>query len=371
MHWGFCMHTSSRTLLFAVLPALLVAACGGNGAIAPTTSVPPETTTTTVPATSTTVMATTTTVPMPEIETGPMPELPPASLTEDYGGPLTIETVCIDLEVSPVGIGAPESVRADLAQTFASMGVEVVDADCDLSLGVDLSAHRYSAEYENVGECFTGYDGGGDIVASAAGEQWDWGFGVAKPTSEFIIGDCDGDQAPPGGPVPASAWVPDFIDVFGDLFGPQGRVAAYLGLPEPLNVDVAPILQPEGVTYDALTAALYSDSPKETCRAARLIRELAEEFRSGGGWVPPSDDAADDDDEAVSAGPELLALVPYLIDRLIAAETEGWNCPHRDIEWALEVITDEDPDGGARGWAEWWLQTPEGQASIDEPSAGA
>jgi len=379
------MHITRRSFLLAVLFALLVTACGDNSGLAPMTTIPPESTTT-VPATTTTDPG-----PMPQIETGPIPAIPAASLTEDYGGPLPIETVCIELEINN-GIGDHEATAADLAAAFELIGVDVVGVDCDLSLGINMYGRRYSAEYESAGECFTGWEAGSDIVASVAGEEWDWSNAVAAPTSEFLVGDCTGDEAPPGGPVPTNGWVPDILDVFGDLFGSMGRVAARLNLPPlPPNGDEVERLQTDDVTYDVLTAALYGDSPEGICRAAGLVGQLAEDVRLGSEWVPPSDDEVvdndddealpDDDDEAADdddvsndgllpAGPELLALIPHLIDRLAAAEAQGWECTS-DIDLALRIITDEDPGRGARGWAEWWLQTPEGQASVSESTDDA
>jgi hypothetical protein len=362
-----------RLLLPLILLALLVGACSDNSALIATTTMPPETT-----------AETTTTVPLPQLA-GPVPQIPAASLTEDYGGPLPIETACITLEIDD-DIGDQAMVAADLTAAFSFIGIEVVDADCDLSLTVDMSGRRWSTDYENVGECFTGWEASGDIVASAGGDEWDWSWGVAFPAPEAVDA-CVGDETPPGGPVPAVAWVPDVLDVLGDLFGSPGRVSARLNMPYlPASGNEMRRLQPDAVTYDVLTAALYRDDPEDICRAADLIAQLAEDLRSGDyepsgdDEEPSGDDEAPPDEDAgpLPAGPELFALIPHLIDRLATSEVEGWDCGYSylqyDIEAALRIITDEDPGGGARGWAESWLQTPEGQASQDagedEPAGG-
>lgn len=330
-------------LVGLLLLTLGVAGCGSESGdqvtpIASTISQAPTTTTTTTPA------ATTTTIP--EFQVDPPSGLPPASLTEAFGGPVVIETACIDLDIAPRVID-PEELRLTLIDAFRFMGIGFVETDCDVRLSVSLQGGRYSARYGGgLEECFTGYTVEGDVAASASGfdEQWPVDVDYEPP---LTISNCGGDYEPPGGPVPRYQVYGPIGEAFEALVGPIGRIAIPFGSASFRVFDF--VGDPsDQVVLDALASGLYMDDPVDRCRVIEIIE----------GWDEPSG--------AEFERSDLMQLVPHLIatyldlveidyDTYLSGDDGLWNCDGQ-TESTLWRITLEDDLEGPAEWATWWLE---------------
>lgn len=324
-----------------LLVIALVAACGG------------ETATTTSMGTTTPETTTTTKAPFPEIDVGTIPAMPAAALSEDYGGPLPIQTACVDTQVTS-GVAEPGEIRDSLAVTLEFMSIDVVDSGCDLTFDIDLDGHRYSAQYEVVGQCYGGARLEGRIVASAAGQQWQWDVDVDREPPNQIL-ECEGNAAPPGGPIHPDYWQQQLADPLIALFGPLGQVA--FAAAETGQIDLDDQL-PDTVIYEILTAALHSDDPNDRCRAAVVVNTLVRDVHDV--------EAAAGNDTPWPQDPRLLALAPHLIDTYIELteidypelDSQPGDCEYSLVD-ALERMTGAYPGDSARIWAEWWLERGE------------
>lgn len=284
---------------------------------------------------------------------GTIPAMPAAVFSEEYGGPLLIETACVNTDLTS-GVADPGEIRESLAGTLGFIGIEVVDSGCDLTLDIDLDGHRQSAQYEVVGLCYGGAVLEGQIVASAAGETSVWDVDVDQEPPNQIL-ECEGDAAPPGGPIHPDYWQQQLADPLMALFGPLGQVA--FAAVETGQIDLNGEL-PDTVIYEILTAALHSDDPDNRCRAAAVVNALV-------GDVQDIEYAAGSDSHWPQ-DPQLLALAPHLIDTYIELteidypdpKPHGWSCENFLVD-ALEKMTGAYPGHTARIWAEWWLDRGE------------
>jgi hypothetical protein len=321
-----------------LLVVALVAACGGNTAAATSTvSTTQETTTTTAE-------------PFPEIEVGTIPAMPEAVLSEEYGGPLTIETACINTDVTS-GVAEPDEIRDSLTMALGFAGIDVVDSGCDLTFDIQLDGHRQSARYEVVGLCYGGAVLEGRIVVSAAGQTWQWDVDVDEgPPSQIL--ECEGDAAPPGGPINPYYWQQQLVDPLAALLGPLGEVA--FAAAATAQVDLHGEL-PDAAIYEILTAALHSENPEYRCRAVAVVNTLVQDVRD-----------VESGDSPWPQDPRLLALAPHLIDTYIelteidypGLDGQGGSCEYLLVD-ALERMTGAYPGHTARIWAEWWLERGE------------
>jgi len=181
--------------VLAVMALLLLAAsCGDNATTNDVTSVPPSSTTTTTVATTTTTMATTTTVATTTTALGatpwttvPDPGMPAVSLTEGFGGPRVVETLCLEVALTGTVTLDPISPE-DLAWTMEQMGVAVVDQGCDVTFAIEAHGERYSAEYVtsngSVITCFNGTELSAELSLSDGTEVlavWPASRSVAPP----------------------------------------------------------------------------------------------------------------------------------------------------------------------------------------------
>ncbi len=311
---------------------LAVAACGDGDA--PTATPAPTAAPATTAATSTTITTTTTLPLIPEIAVDPV-AMPTAVLTDEFGGGI-VETWC-EIEYVEMADG---TIVLDPVQTgiFRFLGIEHDRSDCDLALDDLLLAERYSAQYSGVGECFTGYRVQGDVVARTAAGEWRWPIDIDHEPPTIIHG-CDGDEEPPGGPVPFGVRVRPFHDPLVEMFGPLGGVAWAFGGTHFLDVGDEP---PDPVVYEALAAGLQAESPFTRCDTAEAVEGLA--YR-----MLDFEDLPDWD-----AG--LQTLVPYLIDTVVDLGTSGEGDDLCDLQLnnTLTFLTGRDL-WGAREWAEWWV----------------
>ncbi len=330
------------------LAALLLAlgSLAGCGSDADTiVSIPPTVTSSSTTSTSatTTTTATSTTSTLPEIEVEAPPEFPTAGLTEAYGGPLPIESVCLNLDVAPRVIDS-ELLRSALRDSFRFMGIEVVNADCDLDVDISLQGGRYSDNYAGLGECFTGYTIEGVIAASAAGQELSLPIDIDRETP-FTISGCRGDEEPPGGPVPRVKVDRAVAEALEALLGPIARLAIPFGSQGPRTFSFAGDSS-DLTVVDLLVSALYMDDPQDRCRVVEVA----------GGWEESSPGEA----------PDLMPLVPHLIatyldmveidyDTYLSGESGLWDCDG-NIEFALFGITRQDDLWGPAEWATWWME---------------
>lgn len=334
-----------------IVLAVLVAACGDDTADTPVpipTNASATTSTSFAAATTTVAHTTTSTWPeLPDIDVGPIPALPTATLTEDFGGPSPIATACIEIDVTE-DTGDPAEMSEALSNALGFMGIEVVDADCDLEMRVELDGGRYSAHYTVFGTCYTGWNLFGEFTASAVGLEWTWE--IDENTSPpMTITHCPGD-----GPVPAGAWARSFTETLGDLFGSLGRVAG--GWAYTFDMVLGVEVVDESI-YEILIAALYEGAPEDRCRAVTITLDVALQAAA----------AADGDPDS----PGIDSLAPYLVDtylELAEADFDGymsgvagtWNC-YDQLPIALEIVL--AGEGVAfyfpEEWAEWWLAREE------------
>lgn len=304
------------------------------------TSIGPTTMITTTTSTSTT--STTTTIP--EIQVEPLPEMPTASLTDAYGGPLPIETACLNLDIAPTVMDSAQLEMA-LIETFRFMGIEVVEDDCDLEVDVAFQGGRYSAEYMGLGECFTGYTIEGAASVTAFGE------GLASPVDvdhepPLSISTCSGYAKPPGGFVPLFKIYAAVGEPLEALLGPIARIAIPFGS-DYLNFFEF-VGDPSDLTVvDLLASALYMDDPLDRCR----VVEVAHNWDWVGGEAEE---------------PDLMPLVPHLLatylelveidhDTYLSRDSGLWNCDG-EIEDALRRITRQEDLRGPAEWVAWWLE---------------
>ncbi|MCJ7726168.1 MAG: hypothetical protein MUP76_07260 [Acidimicrobiia bacterium] len=313
--------------------AALLAACSGD-----TTT--PESTTSATPQT-------TTTAPLPVIDVGTVPAMPQASLTAQYGGPLVIETVCIDADYTP-GVAAPGEIEDSLTQTVGFVGIDTAESGCDLTLGIQFDGHRQSARYEVAGQCYVGAILQGQITATAAGQTWQWEVDIDVEPPDQIL-DCEGDAAPPGGPIHPDYWQQRLAEPLIAMLGPLGVVGVAAGLTG--HIDLNGEL-PETVTYEILTAALNGDDPDHRCRAVTVVNALVPDVRS-----------VDESDSPWPQDSRLLALAPHLINTYLELTQSGYLGPDPrggDCEYllvdALERMTGAYPGNTATKWYEWWTE---------------
>jgi len=302
------------------------------------TSIGPTTTITTTTSTSTT----TTTTMIPDMQVDPPPDLPTASLTDAYGGPLPIETACLNLDIAPTVMDSAQ-FRLVLTEAFRFMGVEVVESDCDLEVDVAFQGGRYSAEYIGLGECFTGYTIEGAATATAFGQGLTSLVDVDYEPP-LTISTCGGYSKPPGGFVPPYKIYAAMGESLEALLGPIARIAI------PFGSDFLSFFEfvgdPSDLTVvDLLASALYMDDPQDRCRVVEVAYN----------WDTPG-----------AEEPDMMPLVPHLLatylelveidqDTYLSGEPGLWNCDG-DIEEALWRITlQEDPEGPAE-WVTWWLE---------------
>lgn len=325
-----------RYELAVVMAVLVLAGCGDGDTVTPVTVTGSSLTTT-----STTTTTTTTTVPpLPEIPLESIPVMPLAELDEDHGGPLLVETYC---QSNPAGAGDDVGlVDPNLQAMFAFMGVEHDTVDCDMVVGIDLEAERYSAQYTGpAGVCFTGFTLQGEISVSVGDQEWSWDVDVHKEPPGWITG-CDDDEESSDSPLPWSVRTAPFHEPLQEFFGPLGDLAFAAGGLGAIPVGDTP---PDPEIYEVLAASLHSGSVDNRCRTVDIIKSLAFDiFRL-------------QESEEISSDHPLWGLVPHLLYTYVELEESGrleQDC-FSDFESALGNVTQED-HRFVRDWAEWWVE---------------
>ncbi len=276
--------------------------------------------------------------------------MPQASLTAERGGPLLIETVCIDADYTP-GVAAHGEIEDSLARSVGFVGIDTAESGCDLSLGIQLEGHRRSARYEVVGQCYLGAILEGQISATAAGRTWQWDVDIDVEPPDQIL-DCDGDAAPPGGPIHPDYWQQLLAESLTAMLGPLGEVGAAAGMTGHIDLDGE---LPETVIYEILAAALNGDEPDLRCRAVAVINGLVPSVRN-----------VEIGDSHWPQDARLLALAPHLINAYfelnqsgyLGPDPKGGDCEYLLID-ALEGMTGAYPGDAAIKWYEWWTERGE------------
>jgi len=158
-----------RPVVSSSLVLALAAACGGGAAATPTTALP----TTVASSTTTTTTSTTTTTTLPPTTTTTVPAVPVVGW-EGEG----VRSVAVSLEFEP------EVATADLLyeveEAMRVMGIEVTAGPADARLAFTIGGTGRTANYMNLGRCYTGAriagtatlsrDGFEDLVVPVEGE---------------------------------------------------------------------------------------------------------------------------------------------------------------------------------------------------------
>ena len=222
----------AKRLTMALVLALMASGCSGDDAssfsepyaeeaavLAPTTTEAAVSTLPTATATPRpTPIPTPTPTPVPPWTTVTSPDWPQASLTEEFGGPMLIESMCVGLTLT--GFDPDVDHLDDLIWTIEQLGIEVVDDGCDAAVDIEIVGSRTPDLYrdEDSGgtkRCWAGQFASGEVRIRLGDEAV--GAGIVDsgdPPPESIRG-CAGEDAP----VRSEYWAGPVADVMLDALG--------------------------------------------------------------------------------------------------------------------------------------------------------
>jgi hypothetical protein len=351
-----------RCRVGVALLALVVGSCGGgSGAWSETTTVAAEPPTTSVgagttsrpPVTtsgaeSTTPPSSTVTTQSPVTVPDPGPPSTPLLLTPS-GAPESVDRICV--EIITEGLVTGDFGRVGVTHALELLGVEIVEDDCRAALTVSATGHRYSATYQELGECWTGrvvnsetvftFDG---VVQRTWTAERDTGTAYsilpsqcAQEDEPIELGPLDFDQA--------------LIESFRDMWGDVGHfviLSASPALPFPEDFELTdPVMQL--VTTRLLTEPTMGDIYGEP-----IWRVLSD-------WTAVL--AFQDREDRLLALRPLTPVLITLLDRPQgrysifqyhgAALPSSGSSAERDIVTTLERITGQSLESPAEWWA-WW-----------------
>ncbi len=296
-----------------------------------------------------------------DARTTPVIDLPvpptPTFMTSGIAGWETavVNKVCVDVvmegDFGSGDYGLPDVYTTRIIEGF---GVEIVDAECDATLSVEIDARMIPADYTGLARCFEGFDGTATATLVMSGYPDATGskeYHDAPPLS-VLESACSREAT-----VPEGRWDGMVVGVLSDLLGDSSVLLArqvsdsggfirddYLeSLDMPISESAVALLKER----------LFSDDRGARYEAAQFARDLA-------AAVVPRDRRA------------LDPVVPYLIWAL--ADEDQWELDtvgsihpgdysdgltpiRRMIGEALRKITyDQDFDFRADHWWEWWQE---------------
>ena len=193
----------------------------------------------------------------------PSPDRLAAELTEPFGGPLTVEEVCLEADI---GGSFDATATIDWLTTVLDfLGVAVVDGDCAVSLEVAISGGRTSAQYQlptgGVSTCWPGYDVEGRMSVGIDGTITGTSVIDAEKDPPDSVDFCQHDD-----PLTASYYLsPALLEAF----GPPAWLAAEALRESPAVSYAGDDMLASEAALDAVLAGLYH--PDERVRKVALL----------------------------------------------------------------------------------------------------
>lgn len=289
-----------RPIALAVALLLMCGACAGgpDGAAESQPSYPSPTTLeapaeTTASVTSVTTIAETTTAVGPWTTLAP-PTCPAAGLAAELGGPLIVESMCLEVTTGEQ-LPPSEEVAAGLADVLDLLGIEVVAEGCQASLRLTASGRRTSELYsagQTTMRCGTGLVLSGETSLVVDGVQrHTWTVDVDTPPPATTES-CPDEAALLSG----DEWDDELVTApLVEMFGVVAGYAEWVGfVPAHIGIDDRPAPTTEEVEWLACWLSEGKAAPM-----ARLERLAQVEGNEG----------------------PLLPLAPYLISLLDSAQS--------------------------------------------------
>ncbi len=151
------------TIAFAAVLALLAQGCAGSGASA------------THLASSATRPASSATAPIANASITPLPRpsLGAPSLKAPGWEGVVVRTICLDMRLSLTDPAVEGAVEQGLMDTLEGLGITTVEVggSCEATIAVALTGKALSAQYKDLGWCYTGAEISGTVSLLGSGRS--------------------------------------------------------------------------------------------------------------------------------------------------------------------------------------------------------
>ena len=207
----------------------------------------------------------------------PVPDPLDIVLTEGFGGPATVDSICLDVRVD--GLLDMDEITDWVSEPLDLLGIEITDSGCDAALLIEWSGARSSAAYETIGTCWTGWhlDGRLDLLVdgSVAGTV---AADLDRPPPNAVGGCVSADRA-----LPWEFWGLPITNMIIGAFGPHGALAVVAPIvPYPAAApedaewrsSIGPaveMLEDETQALDVLIGGLFHTDDRVTTLAQNMI----------------------------------------------------------------------------------------------------